>query len=156
MERISNYTVNSFRLTVGLRMNGCAHLQLASQTVKYLFEKRSCITVNRGSQSELLSPWIAKMWFRYKSAAPSAPILDVVGIKWTYLVRRSTKVSTASFPRVVLGRPTVMISILRLFQGRSGMGRGCKSPCFTLEDLLRWQSSQERTKSLTESPMRGQ
>ena len=41
-ERTSNYTVNSFRLTVGLRMIGCAHLQLASQTVKYLLEKRSC------------------------------------------------------------------------------------------------------------------
>ena len=119
-----------------------------------------CSVVDGGSRSEridLLSPWIAKMWFRYKSAVPSAPVLDVVSIKWTYFVRRSTKasVNTALFHRVVLGRP-IMRSILRLSQGRSGIRRDCKSLCLTLEDLPRWQSSQERTKFLTESPMRGQ
>ena len=86
LQRISNYTVNSFRLTVGLRMIGCAHLQLASQTIKYLLEKRSCKSGMR--RSEIIDLLIeSMMWFRRCGSGTRAlhlqpaPILDSVGIK---------------------------------------------------------------------------
>ena len=72
-----------------------------------------------------------------------------MGTRWTYFVKRSTNVKTASFLSGVCGKPIIK-SMLILCQGCSGTGSGCSRPTLFREDLLRWHNSQVFTNSFTD------
>ena len=93
------------------------------------------VAVNLGSLSDILSPCTENTWSMYTRAAPSAVIVDFVGIRWVYFVNLSTNVKIALCPFSVSGSPTIR-SILISAHGRSGNGKGCKKTCLSFSWLI--------------------